>query len=207
MTDEIILTQAINTIPINTRKWLKNMPPEERALVLQARKKMQRESAKRNAKLYHKRHPDRVNKQTRKWHRENADKIRDINREYKKNNPQKVKAMMDKWRTVPRNRMKSIISSRIAYAKQHGTEVNEIIMREFIDNPPTHCAITGIELDYSVGKTRSSSLSPSIDRINPQKGYIQGNVAAISWRMNTIKSFGTAEEHRLIANYMDKNNA
>lgn len=30
--------------------------------------------------------------------------------------------------------------------------------------------------------------SPSLDRLIPERGYVPGNVAVISWRANTIKS-------------------
>jgi hypothetical protein len=45
--------------------------------------------------------------------------------------------------------------------------------------------------------------SPSLDKINPELGYVPGNVAIISYRANRIKNNGTAEEHRLIADWMD----
>ena len=46
--------------------------------------------------------------------------------------------------------------------------------------------------------------TPSIDKIIPELGYVEGNVAVISRRANTIKNSGTAEEHRLIADYIDR---
>lgn len=70
---------------------------------------------------------------------------------------------------------------------------------------PTHCPVFGIELDYAPGRGRHAS-SPSVDRVRPDLGYVPGNVAIISDRANTVKSVGTAEEHRLIADWMDKLN-
>lgn len=65
----------------------------------------------------------------------------------------------------------------------------------------THCPILGLELDY-FAETASEN-SPSLDRIDNNKGYIKDNVHVISWRANRIKNNGTAEEHRLIADYLD----
>ncbi len=65
---------------------------------------------------------------------------------------------------------------------------------------PRHCPILGIPI--SVTDKRVSGHSPSLDRINPAKGYIPGNVAVISYRANTIKSDGTAAEHQAVAKYM-----
>jgi hypothetical protein len=70
---------------------------------------------------------------------------------------------------------------------------------------PTHCPILGLELawfsDYRIEN------SPSFDRVDNTKGYIPGNVIVCSWRANRIKNNGTAEEHRLIADFLDKRNA
>ena len=67
---------------------------------------------------------------------------------------------------------------------------------------PTHCPILGIELDYFL-EIRAEN-SPSFDQIDAGKGYITGNVQVISWRANRIKNNGTADEHRKIAEYLDK---
>jgi hypothetical protein len=66
---------------------------------------------------------------------------------------------------------------------------------------PTHCPVLGIELDYFANGREENS--PSFDRIDPKKGYIKGNVAIISWRANRIKNDGTAEEHQLIADFIN----
>lgn len=64
----------------------------------------------------------------------------------------------------------------------------------------THCPILGLELDYKAKGRQENSVS--FDRIDPNKGYVPGNVFIISWRANRIKNDGTAEEHRLISNFM-----
>ena len=43
---------------------------------------------------------------------------------------------------------------------------------------------------------------PSLDRIVPKKGYVEGNIAWISNRANVIKNDGTAEEHLKVAEYI-----
>lgn len=67
---------------------------------------------------------------------------------------------------------------------------------------PAACPVLGIAIKRGVG--RVSDNSPSLDRIEPAKGYVPGNVEVISFRANTLKSNGTADEHRLVADYIDK---
>lgn len=64
----------------------------------------------------------------------------------------------------------------------------------------THCPVLGIELDYKSSKMQDNSVS--FDRKDNSKGYVPGNVVIMSMRANRIKNDGTAEEHRLISNYM-----
>lgn len=65
---------------------------------------------------------------------------------------------------------------------------------------PSHCPVLGIELRRGAGA--HSDASPSLDRIDPTKGYVKGNVAVISYRANRVKNDGTAEEHEAIAEFM-----
>jgi hypothetical protein len=67
---------------------------------------------------------------------------------------------------------------------------------------PTHCPVLGMELDYF--NTTPKDNSPSFDRVDPNKGYVKGNVMIISKKANTIKSNGSAEDHLRIAEYIKK---
>lgn len=51
---------------------------------------------------------------------------------------------------------------------------------------PVVCPVVGCELRWD-GNGRTDQ-SPSVDRIDPTKGYVRGNVAVISWLANRIKS-------------------
>ena len=76
---------------------------------------------------------------------------------------------------------------------------------EFEDiNWVTHCPILGIELDYFGISGKKEENSVSFDRIDSNKGYVPGNVQIVSWRANRIKNDGTAEEHRKIADFLDR---
>lgn len=67
---------------------------------------------------------------------------------------------------------------------------------EVTDIPPmgSACPIFGTTFTT----TGKSPTSPSLDRIDPKRGYVKGNVWLISYRANLIKNDGTAEEHEMI---------
>lgn len=50
------------------------------------------------------------------------------------------------------------------------------------------------------GKTKRNA--PTLDRVVPELGYIEGNVAFISHRANRLKDNGTMEEHYAIADWI-----
>jgi len=65
----------------------------------------------------------------------------------------------------------------------------------------THCPILGIPLEWSLHRGNgitTTAGSPSLDRIDPAKGYVKGNVWIISYRANTIKNNATHEELKLV---------
>lgn len=62
---------------------------------------------------------------------------------------------------------------------------------------PDRCPVLDIALQCSSG--RMSDASPSLDRIEPKRGYVSGNVRVISWRANRLRSDASAAELRLVA--------
>ena len=57
---------------------------------------------------------------------------------------------------------------------------------------PARCPLLGLRLRFS--SKRCCATNPSLDRIDPTKGYTKGNVWVISWRANVIKHDATLEE-------------
>lgn len=63
---------------------------------------------------------------------------------------------------------------------------------------PEVCPVLGIPLFFS--ERGRGDNTPSVDRVNPDLGYVRGNVAVISWRANRMKSrFSRDEFERLVA--------
>ena len=86
-------------------------------------------------------------------------------------------------------------------AKQKGVPFNLTLdhLNE-IWPPDNKCPILGVP--FVRGQGEPISTSPSIDRIEPAKGYTIGNVQVISRRANLIKSDATAAQVMIVAQYL-----
>lgn len=97
--------------------------------------------------------------------------------------------------------------TQIFAAKKYSAKINNIeftiTKEDVIWNE--YCPALGVKLDYNRVSSRKSGMkpnSPSFDRIDPNKGYIPGNVVIVSAKANTIKSNATITElQRLTAFY------
>lgn len=63
----------------------------------------------------------------------------------------------------------------------------------------THCPVFGFELSYLKADNDNS---PSIDRTDPNKGYVKGNVVVMSMRANRGKWNLTLDEMQTLCYYM-----
>jgi hypothetical protein len=82
-------------------------------------------------------------------------------------------------------------------AKQDGIEFS-ITAKDI--SVPKYCPVLGLELRMNIGGTGPADNSPSIDRKDPTRGYVPGNVQVISFRANTLKNNATIEElEKLVA--------
>jgi hypothetical protein len=68
---------------------------------------------------------------------------------------------------------------------------------------PEFCPALGIKLVVrDVGKKGPQAGSPSLDRIDPTRGYVRGNVCVVSTRANTLKNDATTDELEAVLAYM-----
>jgi hypothetical protein len=100
---------------------------------------------------------------------------------------------------VLRQTQKMVCSAR-QRAKNKGLafDIDHDYIRSIV---PSHCPIFGIPLEWSLQREGAVLVlpnSPSLDRIDPTKGYVKGNVWIISHRANTIKSDASHEELKLV---------
>ena len=68
------------------------------------------------------------------------------------------------------------------------------------------CPVLGIKMEfgYEIGNHLTRNNSPSLDRIIPMKGYIEGNVIWISQKANLIKTNASAEDIMKVAKWLNK---
>lgn len=66
---------------------------------------------------------------------------------------------------------------------------------------PEQCPVLGIPLVVATGHAKDGS--PSIDRIDPSKGYVTGNVAIISHKANTIKNNASLGDLKKVVSWLE----
>ena len=103
-----------------------------------------------------------------------------------------------------KNPEKSLLQTARVRARRKGLsfeiDISDVVI-------PTICPCLGIQLVWKNDtlKQGSDPNHPTIDRIDPTKGYVKGNVWVISWRANRLKSDATLQELRqLVKAWRDK---
>ena len=81
-------------------------------------------------------------------------------------------------------RVRAALAAAKSRAKRRGIEFD---LRIDDVGFPTHCAVSGIEFDMTGGERHASIFVPSLDRIDPAKGYVRGNVRFVCHGYNLAK--------------------
>jgi hypothetical protein len=105
------------------------------------------------------------------------------------------------WMAVPANRLGHTLGQARRRARIDGRPFSITI--EDLLPLPERCPVLGTLINYSgTGARGFVNDCPSIDRFDPAKGYVPGNVRVISWRANRIKSDASLEELEAVLRYM-----
>jgi hypothetical protein len=131
----------------------------------------------------------------REWYSKNKDKpeFKEKQRVYReKYRPRKLLRSKD-WKEGNANKM--LWSNAKYRAKKEGLEFNldfeDIIIPKF-------CQYLNLELTAKKGIGRADS-QMSLDRIDPDKGYVKGNVSVISYKANRMKNDASINELLIFA--------
>lgn len=86
-------------------------------------------------------------------------------------------------------------------AKTTGIEFN--VTCEYLETiAPEICPVFKIKLGWCERNKWGKAHSPSLDRIDPNKGYVAGNVQWISHKANAMKQNATVSELNQFANWV-----
>jgi hypothetical protein len=135
-----------------------------------------------SAARWRERYPERAKTATRKWREQNRDQYNQVRRSGRL-----------------KNRVHYLWKEARDRALRRGVEFT--ITESDIPPMGDFCPLLGHPFSFDGSDHQNS---PSLDRIDPKRGYVPGNVWVVGWRANTIKSGGTAEEHEMIARAMRK---
>jgi hypothetical protein len=109
----------------------------------------------------------------------------------KKHDPKPV-TEFEKWVYRSRHNKKATLRNKLTY---------DMYMALYV----THCPLLGVELSYSKYEgTHAPSNYASLDKIDPSKGYVEGNVQILSFRANTLKGHASLEELKIIVDNWTK---
>ena len=130
---------------------------------------------------------------------------KEIQREKRLKNHEQLRINEKKYKEKVRysnsHRLQALLNSSRQRALQKNRE-HTLIKQDLIDLYPIDglCPIFGFKLEWNDKGFRETS--PSIDRIDSNKGYTKDNIQIISWKANRIKSYATIEELEIVLNYM-----
>lgn len=74
---------------------------------------------------------------------------------------------------------------------------------------PDVCPVLGLKLKFGADRAYGNNAtddSPSVDRIDPTKGYTKDNIVIVSWRANRIKGNASFDELKKISNFYNEEN-
>jgi hypothetical protein len=98
----------------------------------------------------------------------------------------------------------NFVGSAKRRAKRDGVPFN-ITGEYLLTIAPDECPVFHTPFEWGLsglGRGHAKPNGPTLDRIEPHLGYVEGNVAFISYRANRLKDDGTMQEHYDIADWI-----
>lgn len=169
------------------------------------------------SKLWREKNPERNRLQSSLWAKANPDKVKKTNREqYLKNRESRLdyqKAYMEDpvakaqaseraKNLIARNPKNNMVDQAKIRARKRGLEFS-ISSSDF--EIPEICPVFGIKLERGEGKQHDAS--PTLDRLNNEKGYTKDNIKVISWKANRMKGDHTLLELQTLVHWLEAEQA
>ena len=161
------------------------------------------------AKSHRKTNKEVLNKNTRLWRKKNKKKVKDLNIEYYNKHGKALKEkqkIRDKMYRTTKKLDFAYRKRKMFWSAKYRAKIKKIKFNITINdvNFPKICPVLGFKIDYK-GKRNADNI-PSLDRINPKKGYVKGNVRVISNRANFLKNNANYAELLKVAKDLKKFN-
>ena len=118
-----------------------------------------------------------------------------------------IKQASQKYRKSPYSQIFYVTKKR-SIEKKLPFDLDKEFIKALYKNMPKKCPVLGIDLKYSdIGSNKyQTDNSPSLDRINPKKGYTKDNVIIMSNLANRIKTDATADQIEKVWKFLKKYN-
>jgi len=142
---------------------------------------LDKQKEKEIKKVWYQKYKDTINAKRRDKYSKVGDLRKQQNINWAKQNPEKY-----------------IYSMLKARANRQGIEFDLDLSDIII---PEYCPVFGIKLEIGRGKGKTLNVA-SVDRIDPAKGYVKGNIQIISFKANVMKSNATIEELKRFASWI-----
>lgn len=144
--------------------------------------------------------PEKYNSWHRAYRAQNRERLTAQTRAWRQARPEKSREYTKRWRR--KDPAKAMFIAAKHRARLLGIEFSIAVSDISI---PAICPVLGIPFGPNTGRGPGAfSDSASLDRIDPSKGYIPGNIQVLSRRANTMKSNATATELLAFAEWIRK---
>lgn len=144
-----------------------------------------RNICKKCIKMYREKNIERLKQYDKQYCFDNREKRSEYNKTYSQENKTKTKQRQIKY--LNKRRIEHPEKLLYENVKRRARQTKMIFELELCDIfIPDRCPILDIPLFFSEGKKTDNT--PSLDRIDNNKGYVKGNIRVISFRANALKS-------------------
>ena len=181
---------------------------------IKAYREANKEKIAAQKRAYYEANKEKIASKSRAYYEANIERERARNRAYKEANKEKLAAQSKAYYEANKERYKAyyeanaeryMLIGACKRAKKNNIPFNltEDYLKSIYPSDMI-CPVLGFEMSVGLDENGSSETSPSLDRIIPEKGYVQGNVVVVSMRANTIKRDATPEELRKVTDFYEK---
>lgn len=106
-------------------------------------------------------------------------------------NSERVKSQTPEWKMHQRAKQRALKTGR-----EFSIDLKDIVI-------PDICPVLGIEINMNSGKSGAYRNSPSLDRIDNDKGYTKNNIQVISQLANAMKCHASIKELQKFADWVN----